>query len=174
MRAPDLESTYATAWHLPLPPPGKRGNPSWDAGLASWFVFAPEYHPFWHWYLLSVIHLRPLQDCSHPVCRSYPEAAYELLVLALDPDVEPDVEDFAKAEHGILMPPNLAYQFHLTDPDAAIQSEEPADSHAVTLLALFVKAACGGMSLDTDARRLQLALLDGAVEHIRLGQHLTS
>lgn len=82
------------------------------ACLAQWQLRMPGAHPFWHSYLLSIVHLRPIAG-SPPAALRYPEAAYEVSLYALDP----------QPPHSILTPANIVEQFHgLTDeqiPDLA-------------------------------------------------------
>lgn len=86
--------------------------PQSSSCLAQWRVDLPGAHPFWSAYLLSIVHLR-FTHALPPAYLSYPEAAYEVTLMALDP----------RPPHGYLTPANIVEQFHgLTDeqiPDLA-------------------------------------------------------
>jgi hypothetical protein len=64
-----------------------------DPALALWLLFIPGAHPFWQSYLLSIVHLRPLPGGDRPAKLVYPEAAYEMVVVALDPALHPEVNN---------------------------------------------------------------------------------
>lgn len=188
MRAPDLEGPYGKAWQYPfepVEPVGQRGKPEWNAGLSAWAVEAPRYHPLWQWYALGMVSLRDIAGAP-PAKKNYPGATYELFCFALDPEkCPPDVDKPGLS--GILQPVNLVYQYDfelkntLVDlgggqrlANALEMSVQTQDEQANLLMALFIKGAVNGMSLDTDYRRLQEEMLDGTVAHIKSGLHRLS
>lgn len=91
--------------------------------VASWFLHLPAVHPFWQHYQLSVVDLAPDPDMRPPFLR-YPEAEYELMVLALDPERRP--EALNPFTWSVLLPANLAYQFHGTGVGGAVRLAEQA------------------------------------------------
>ena len=62
------------------------------AQLAFWLLYAPGFSPAWDHYMISVVHLRPVDD-EPPVKLHYPSAEYEILVAALDPRPNPVVDN---------------------------------------------------------------------------------
>ena len=85
--------------------------------LETWFLHLPPAHPIWPRYLLSVIHLRPAPGFG-PAKLKYPEATHELMVVALDPDKNPQPNQPETWNH--LTPVNYVSQFHgLSDAGAA-------------------------------------------------------
>ncbi|WP_104992749.1 hypothetical protein [Deinococcus sp. NW-56] len=86
--------------------------------LAAWFLDLPPAHPFWPRYLLSVVSLAPVPGLR-PATLLYPEAEYELSVLALNPDRNPVAGDPDTWQH--LLPVNVVFQFHGTGDEGARQ-----------------------------------------------------
>ena len=85
--------------------------------LEAWFLHLPPAHPIWPRYLLSVIHLRSAAGFG-PAKLKYPEATHELIVVALDPDRNP--QPHQPETWSPLTPVNYVTQFHgLTDAGAA-------------------------------------------------------
>ena len=85
--------------------------------LETWFLHLPPAHPIWPRYLLSVIHLRP-DPAFGPARLKYPGATHELMVVALDPEKNPQPNQPETWHH--LTPINYVNQFHgLTDAGAA-------------------------------------------------------
>lgn len=145
------------AWRLTLP----EGHTT----LGSWLVHVPGAHPFWSWWLMSVVHLREVEGV--PVVRQYPEAEYEFLILAINPDAEDglDPDDWppttANDEPWMLWPPDVVEQFHGVD-----------DETAKNILDLGVAAVMdGAVSPDSDYRRWWRESLARTVEHAVHGGH---
>jgi hypothetical protein len=87
------------------------GHPNAPAGVAAWFMHLPGQAPAaaWDKYMLAVASLDDVPGLPPPH-RQYPGAEYELLLVALDPDLGPRVDD---VETWMPMrPPNLVKQFH--------------------------------------------------------------
>jgi hypothetical protein len=158
VRAPDFEGPAGRAWRVALPAQHERADTT--ATLAQWLLTIPSAHPAWHSYALAVVHLREIPGVR-PAVKRYPEAAYELLVLALDPDKplpDPDVQPFRLP---FLTPPNLVEQFHGVTDEQAVQVAE--------LLARgFVD---GHVNPDTDWRSHTQGVLRTTVEHFATGKH---
>lgn len=92
-------------------PPDARGT------VTAWWLDCPGQSPFWHVYLLSVVHLRPL-DGVRPAVIGVPGATHELVVVALDPrEPTPLMTDPTTWKY--LTPVNVAEQLELPDDDAA-------------------------------------------------------
>lgn len=140
---PDLTGYAGDAWMMDLPL--KRKTPDGNGTLAAWQMTIPGAHLCWHSYALSVVHLRPIEG-ARPAVLHYPEAAYELVLLALDPDQplsDPKKPDFRLH---FLSPSNLTIQLHgITDGQA--------QGLARALTAEFVY---GRLNPDTDYRTWQL------------------
>lgn len=82
-----------TALQMDLPP--MEGKTT----LAQWFMTLPGQHPFWSKYVLSVIHLRD-EESTAPAKKDYPEATYEICLIALDPERKPVPENRNRCLHG--------------------------------------------------------------------------
>lgn len=78
-RKPDIEMGARKIWRLPL----RDTSPH---ALATYVIYAPHAHAFWHWRLASLVDLKDAADSSK-ANKSYPEAAYEFVLLSLDPGV---------------------------------------------------------------------------------------
>lgn len=96
--------------------------------VAAWLLDCPGQSPAWRHYLLSVVHLRPIEGVR-PAIVNVPHATHELILAALDPAAEPhagDVETFRP-----LNPLNAVEQLQLPDDAAAVQLAEWAASAVV-------------------------------------------
>jgi hypothetical protein len=119
--------------------------------LAAWLVTGP-FHAFWHYWMLSIIHLRSLPDGPEAV-KTYPEATHEFSILSLDDAGGHDPKDTSGWLP--LQPPDVCEQFHgLTD------------EQGVCMLRTFVQAICDGkISPDSDHRRFWHILIQQAMRH---------
>ena len=77
--------------------------------IAAWFLDLPPAHPHWPRYLLSVVDLAPHPGLADAALH-YPEAQYELLVIALNPERNPQPDAPDTWQH--LTPLNVVVQFH--------------------------------------------------------------
>lgn len=128
---PDIKDEHGCAWEFFL----ARTKPGQDACLKNWIVRADWAHPVWHSYLISVIHLRPIEG-AQGVSLYDPRATHEVAVLALDPDKP--VQNFEPP--CVLSPPNYMEQFAAASDEDAIAKVEEA-----------VREICRGrLSPDTD------------------------
>lgn len=131
-----------------------RERPDQEAALAGWLATIPTAHPLWHSYAINVIHLRPI-DGVRPANKHYPEAAYEINVIALDPDKplsDPKQGETYRISH--LVPLNLVLQFHGI-------SDGQAQGLARALVAEYV---AGRISPDTDFRSHNISFIREYVE----------
>lgn len=111
-----LTGTHGTAHRVP-PAHYRADSP---AGLDSWVITAPCWHPLWSQYSLSVITLADLPGVP-PARKQDPSATHELLVVALNPDHGPyDAKTITLTAGGLffLRPVNIAAQFTATDDQA--------------------------------------------------------
>lgn len=110
-REPDIVGAYGKAWRSRV-----ELLPAEKASLATWIVERPGAHPAWSNWLVGLCHLRPM-DGVQPAVKRYPEAEFELLVMALDPGFPLDVDDAATFH--TMTPFDLVFQFHgLSDGEA--------------------------------------------------------
>jgi hypothetical protein len=143
------------------------GPPAAEAGLGTWLVNGP-FHPFWNWWMLGVVHLRPIEGMADPPKR-YPEAEYELMIVSLNPGRgEPDVDAIERGEDWgdldapkFLTPPDLVFHFHGVTDEMARDIGEAA-ARAI---------ASGHLSPDSDWRNLWIQSLRGTVAHFIEGVH---
>lgn len=130
---PDHELGTWRGWNINC-----EGHPT---GLASVLVQCPRVHAFWDLWVLSLVHLRPVegQDDAKP---AFPGAEFEILFGALDPDKEhsPDAD-----------PPT----FHIMRPiDLAVQFGGVTDAQALQIFKMVVgKMFEQGVPPDSDYRR---------------------
>lgn len=167
MRKPDLVGA-AEAWKIAADRSDPRWRPDYDATLAAYLLKARWAHPFWSWWMIAGVHLRPIPGVR-PAHRHYPEAEFELTILAIDPtnrgknpahDYEPD-PDQALAGVPWLEPPDLVYQCHgVTD----------SDFSRIVLDCVMV-IVNGHASPDQDFRNWWRSALNRTVEHYRAGAH---
>lgn len=103
-----------------------------SATLACWFLTCPGQSPAWENYLLSCVHLRPVEGAEHDAVINVPGATHELMVLAMNPDFHPVAED--PETWGFLRPTNVIEQF-----------EVPSDNDAIRLTGQTVRAVLDGI-----------------------------
>lgn len=97
---------------------GKPDRPDWEATLAVWFIDCPGQSPAWRHYLLSIIHLRPIEGVKPAIIR-FPHATHEVLVAALDPTKNP--RPLKPKSWSLLRPINVMEQVQLDNDDQARQ-----------------------------------------------------
>lgn len=98
-------------------PPGHYQG-SHPAGLDSWIITAPAWHPHWSQYNLGVVSLAAIPGLP-PANLQRPHVTHELSVVALDPRHGPyDANDLPDGGLRFLLPPNIAEQFTTTDAQA--------------------------------------------------------
>jgi len=90
--------------------------PDWTGMVASWFLTCPGQSPAWNDYLLSIIHLRPIEGVK-PAVITVPHATHEVLLFALNPGAYPTVTD--PSTWARLTPHNVCEQIQLPDDEAA-------------------------------------------------------
>lgn len=135
------------------------GDPTEQTTLGSWLLHCPTSHPWWPWYLLTGVKLFDVEGLP-PAHRQYPEAEFELLVMALNPE-KPLPAPIGLMAMPFLSPPDQCHQFHgLTDEKAR------------ELLELAARACVGGILVpDQDHRSRWRGSLANTVEHLRYGCH---
>lgn len=109
-------SGTATELHPEL---GRAERIEQQATIACWWLDCPGQSPLWRHYVLAVVHLRPIEGQEHDPVVTVPHATHELMVVALDPDRNPDPED--TDTWGFLRPTNVVEQVQLPDDQAAAQ-----------------------------------------------------
>jgi hypothetical protein len=158
VRDPDLKGVGGRAWNLPL----VSRVADHDACLGLWLVHSPPSHPFWPWKLVSVIHLRDIPGVK-PALKRYPEAEYEFMIMAINPETcpNPDPEDY---RHGypLLEPPDVVEQFHVKN----------NDHDAKRILEACISGIMSGSILpDEDYRSRWKETIAGTAAHFRSGAH---
>jgi len=126
-------------------------NPAHEATVLGWLINGPGFHPFWSWWLLTVISLRDIPGVP-PAKKQYALAEWELMILSLNPEFPPPDPDTLGGMHH-LTPPDLVYQFHGVGEDRVHQ-----------LAHVAIDAICKGeMSPDQDYRTAWKMFLDDEV-----------
>jgi len=97
--------------------------PDHAATLAVWFLTCPGQSPAWGSYLLSVIHLRPIEGVR-PAVVQVPGATHEAALAALSPDGHPTPDD-PRSWHP-LAPYNVMEQVVVPDDRSAVELLERA------------------------------------------------
>lgn len=154
---PDLVGVSGRAWKVTKPDTLR--SPAQAASLESFLVNVPNAHPFWAFWIVSVIHLRDLPGVP-PAKKTYPEATHEFLIVSLNPEKGPPNPDDIETLHP------------LTPPDVSEQFSGVTDAQAVAVNALCVRAIVDGLlSPDSDYRRLWAQVIRNTVEHAATGGH---
>lgn len=99
------------------------------AAVASWFFTCPGQAPLWDNYLLSIVHLRPIDD--KPAFLDWPGASHEVFLVALDPADSPTTDPETWR--------------HLNPLNFVMQVELPDDAAAVELARLCARAVVDGV-----------------------------
>lgn len=120
--------------------PAERESSAEEATLAAWFITAPGQSPAWSHYLLSAIHLRPIEGVK-PAVITVPRATHELLVIALDPGSRPVPTDSSSWRW--LLPVNVCEQVELPGDESAVELARMA-ARAVVLGALPAEPPLSG------------------------------
>jgi len=135
---PDIQGSAGQAWLEDVDAIARAcGNPN-HGTVKSWIVSAPWAHPIWHSYIVCCLHLRPVAGL--PLSKiNLVGATHEVMVIALNPDHPPAINDFTP----YLTPINFAGQFIAESDEAAALKVEQA-----------VRDICDGtLSPDTDFAR---------------------
>lgn len=148
MKSPDFFGKAGSAWRIKLPDPPIK--PDHKATLIEYLVTGIGYHPLWDYWYVSLISLEDIPGVPSAT-KNYPEAAFEIMVVALDPSKPlPDPDRIHKRPAHPLTPVDGIYQFHgITDDEA---------KEMVTVLVREIVA--GQLSPDSDFRevwRLKIA-----------------
>src|SRR6266516_305077 len=123
---PLYEGLGGKVWEFAAPSPDT-DDPRMACAIGrAYLIFAPQAHPFWSWHALLGVALRDVPGVP-PAHRKYPEAEYELMVWAIDPErTPPDPREYifgdAQRKPGMfLQPPDVIVQFHGTGDDGAAE-----------------------------------------------------
>lgn len=157
---PTLQGKFGKAWLCERT--GEGAPKDWDANIVQWQLNVPKAHPFWEWWLIACVSLRDIPGVK-PATKKYPEAEFELMIVALNPDLPiPDPDEPATGRR---------YQF-LTPFDVIHQFHGVTDAQALELVTGCVRMIVErGMSPDQDYRKLWASLINNTIEHIVTGGH---
>lgn len=122
-RDPDLLSSISKGWLFDDKAVAERLGMDINkfASLRSWILFAPWAHPMWYFYLLVLVHLRPIEGMPAPKI-NLPNASHELFLIALDPGYPVPLND----RPHYLTPLNFVAQFYAQDDKEAIRMIDEA------------------------------------------------
>ena len=164
----------ASAWNVRITEEALRAHSEswgyWPAAISEWIVNGP-FHPFWSWWYVACVHLRPIEGAPKPHLR-YPEAGYEFCIRSLNPEPDdgrpetPDIDlleagDPVRGLPGFLIPADVVVQFHGVTDEQARDITELAVRHIVD----------GRASPDSDFARWWESSIQKTVEHVRAGLH---
>lgn len=167
MRAPDLKSETGKvrAWKIKKPANPKLA--AHDGHISSWIVNGP-FHLCWSWWMLGVVHLRPIPHVKQPY-KQYPGAEYEFLIMAFNPDRGmPDITAIEDDKNwGVIDEPKF-----LEPADVVIQFDGLDDERAERLCDLSAWAIAKGLlSPDQDYRERWKTVILETVDHLKHGSH---
>ena len=146
MREPDEIGVDRMAWRLKCDSP---------TALSCWLIWCMDAHPCWHWWIVSLAHLRNVEGIPN-AHRSYGKAEYELAVWALDPSAAPPDPDGEPLSFTRMSPMDICEQFHGV-----------SDEQASAVCEHMIHAVCRGLSPDRDYRDAWGDLLRGIIEGVR-------
>lgn len=169
---PTISGTRGRAWDartfkLPPNPP-----PDWTGYVGQYVANVPGAHPLWQWWMISAIHLRPI-DGVQPAKLSRPTSTHEFIILSMNPECgAPDLDDFHAWLDGTRtsIPRRTAY---LSPPDLVFQVDDATDEMTAEACRLLVKSFCDGTgSPDSDFRRFNEQAILATLAHMREGKHI--
>lgn len=146
-REPDVTGERGKAWRY------CSATTEFNATLVSWLLHRPDAHSFWHNYIVSLIHLRPLPGVD-PAFLHTADATHEVIIIALNPSHEPNPDDVDSIR--ILTPPNLNQQLR-----------NYTDAGALALVEKMITALVGPLSPDSDHRSCQQRWIEKAARRAR-------
>ena len=128
-----------------------------------WIVHAPGAHPFWTYWAVSIVHLRPIAGAKPPH-KKFPGATHEFMILALNPD---------KPLPSLDVPSTGKWPLYFLEPfDVVEQFEAATDAIANEIGELAVRAIVAGKaSPDQDYRSWWAEAIRETAEHYRSGKH---
>lgn len=129
--------------------------------ISSWLVNMPGAHAFWAYWTLSIVSLRDFPGVP-PANKRYPEAEYEFMIMAINPEACPNPDpDLVADGYPWLEPLDVVEQFHgISEMDC----RRLAEGAVKTILS-------GKISPDQDYRSAWKALIAGTVQHLVEGRH---
>jgi len=141
-KPPDFHGDSGMAWRLDLPKILR--EPEHQATLMSYIVQGNNYHPCWDHWIVSLITLEEIPGAL-PAFKKYPEAMYEVMIVALNPEKPlPDLDHIYEKPADILTPPDVILQFHGVDVNKAKE----------IVTSLVKQIVAGELSPDQDYRKL--------------------
>lgn len=177
MRKPDFECEERAAWIFdneklrarPVPPERRAlFDAQMECQINTALIHWPGAHAFWEYWFVSMVELKNVPGLPEAKLQ-FPEAKFELQVLALNPDKFPAdfrKKDIVLEEHdggsAMLLPPDLIYQFG---------GEGIGREHAKQLFELYVRYAVDYLPPDADYASEWKRRLDDTVAHWRAGKH---
>lgn len=147
---PDRAGDVAKGWHI---------TAKNKTALDAWLIHHPTSHPFWSYYLVSLIHLRDVPGVP-PANKQFDAATHEILFLTLDPENPlPDPRKWTDPK--FLTPPDLAAQFE-------VNNDTEAQAVFEAVLDTIIKR---GYPLDSDHRSWWETSIRATAGHERTGEH---
>lgn len=160
MRTPTLEGK-AKAWKLAHTISKDKWEPAWAATIDRYILHCTWSHPFWSYYFISGVHLRPIAGVP-PAKKHFPSASHEIMIYSIDPKEPPDIDKCETGEKfpAILQPPDLVHQVAgLTDKQFAYLLQD-----------VIVTVVEGRAAPDVDFRAFWQRSLDILAMKLRQGQ----
>jgi hypothetical protein len=145
---PTLVDAHGEAWQIDVARSRALAgeNEESDSTVALWIVYAPWAHPFWSYYFIGAIHLRPIPKLP-PAKINLPGATHEVIVFALSPDFVPDPVDSKKNRR--LSPVNFVGQWIVPDRPNPVDLDRGAREKIDGVVLEIIR---GKLSPDTDFR----------------------
>lgn len=155
------EGTFGTATLCAMPEQRPTGDQK--ATICAWLLKLPNWSPAWDEFLLTAVHLRPI-DGVKPATITLEGATHELILAACDPARPTDPENVFQTAI-FLTPINVVQQFIVDN-----------DEQAIELISIIAKACTGGLlPIEPQgiigARDHWKNVVIKTAEHIRSGKH---
>ena len=160
---PRYDGVGGKVWAF-APPPADDDDPRRACTIGDLhLLYAPAAHPLWAWHVLMAVALRDVPGVP-PAIKRYPEAEYEVMVLALHPDHPPP--DPRKWPMG-------TGNLNAMEPaDAVVQFHDTGDDGAAELVELCASAVANGVLIpDSDHAESWRRSIKLTADHIRFGGH---
>ena len=97
-REPDQKGSGGGLWRIWMAPPEERDAARWGAVVGLWLMHAPNAHPMWEYYVVLLLHLRPLEGYPTPE-KTEDRMQYQITVMTIDPgSALPNMQSLADAQ----------------------------------------------------------------------------
>jgi hypothetical protein len=130
--------------------------------LYSYLIQHPTAHAFWSYWVMYVMHLRPMSDLKDAE-KTHPDNTHEITIMALNPDKYQGDPDPTQEFYPVLTPIDVCCQFHV---DSDADAVRIADHCIKAMLALSP-----GATPDSDSQKVWERAITRIAAGMRSGEY---